>query len=374
MSGAGERDAADAERAAALQALRAIPDHGWRAAGVSLYLVLAPGVRVARPVPPSPGGTGGTGVGAGADGPSASPHWHSRSHIEEWTLYQVAVPAHDKDGTLVEVEYALSELPERLDAMLAEAYAREPALRTGACYTLLHVKRLLAPPPASGSGARPRGRAPSAANEAPALTRVVKVYLRAILDLFDPTRPGAPRGYYDHYDAAAKRRGYLAVGRGAAMLGNLSDAALRVLATQLQSGELEPAGGLSAATYGATLSRVAQWSANEDVRESVDMLERLRTSGDAATQGQIWLSYALAGIGIALAFLAYLREPLWLAPGLALLGGSCVFHATYAQRGTHVWRRIGLALFWLGVALVLAGLALGASAVVPLPRLPGTPA
>src|SRR5437868_5628766 len=133
--------------------------------------------------------------------------------------------------------------------------------------------------------------------------KVARPELRAVLDTFDPLHLGEPRGYFRHYDTSTRRRGYLVVGRCAALLADLSDESVTTLFPLLQGGAIASQGGFTPEGLASVLTRVAQKDANQDVRESVDKLFDLKKSTDAATNGQIWLAYAVALIGVTLSLI-----------------------------------------------------------------------
>ncbi len=353
-------------RETVLERLKKVPDEGWRVAGVSLYIVVAPD---------TPLGNAGSGPGD-AD---TSAFWAQTRTIGERTLYQVALPAvipidARPDTPASEQDLPLGDLPGLLARMFANVYTREPHLRAGgAQYVIAHIRELRAP---AAWLALQRRRAEDGDThwqaipwEEAKVARVVKVYLRGALDMFDATPIGAPRGYYDHYDAQTRQTGHIAFGRSAAVLGGLSDATLRTFITLLQSGEMAPTGGLTRASLIPTIAQIAQWNGTEDVREIRDQVQEIKRGGDAATTGQIWISWALAVVGVALALISYLKEPLYLAPGLGLQAISSFFFATYARTGRRSILRVGEVIFWLGVILGIAGGILGALKQ-PIPFLP----
>lgn len=355
-------------RVTVLDRLKGVSDESWRVAGVSLYIVVAPGVPLS-----------GAGKGAGGNA-GDSAFWASTRTIGDRTLYQVALPAilpvdAKPDTSATEQSLSLSDLPGLLARMFADAYQREPDLRAGgAQYVIAHVRELRAPAAwlALQRQREQEGRIPGQIVpwQEEKVARVVKVYLRAALDLFDATPIGAPRGYYDHYDAHTRRTGHIAFGRSASVLGGLSDATLRTFVTLLQSGEMAREGGLTRASLAPTIAQIAQWNGTEDVREIRDQVSEIKRGGDAATTGQIWISWALAVVGVALALISFLKQPLYLAPGLGLQAVSSFFFAAYTRTGRRSVLRVGMTIFGLGVVVGIAGGILGVlSPHVPfLPR------
>jgi len=349
-----DNDEARQARATVLDRLRKVADGGWRVAGVSLYIVLASDT----PIVPD------------GDNPGASAFWVTTRTINDRKLYQVALPAvlptgAPKDTPATEQDLPLAELPGLLARMFADAYQRQPELRAGgAQYAIAYVRELRAPADWLRQLRQREQDGELYSKSIPwqeqKVARVVQVYLRGVLDLFDATPIGAPRGYYDHYDSRTRTTGYIAFGRSAAVLGGLSDMTFRTFVTLLQSGEMSPQGGLTRATLTPTIAQMAQWNGTEDVREIRDQVSEIKRGGDAATVGQIWISWALAVIGVALALISYVKPPIYLAPGLGLQAFSSFFFATFARTGHRKWLRVGMILFWVGVALMIVGGAFGA--------------
>jgi hypothetical protein len=317
-----------------------------RAAQISLYLLPLPGT---SPLPEFAGDEGG-----GTD-LSARFRCGLRA-IEGWSLVRVQLDLSAEKAAALAVSFAA--LPTLLGEMRAAACAVGGFSADQIAYTLLHVAELReAQQPATRAWYR---RAPPP-REDHAVAEAAGSATRNLLDTFDPLRPGEPRGYYYHYDHALGRKGFLAVGPRASVALGLSDASLVILALLLQSGALSPAGGLTPTGVQEVINRVSLWSTSQDVRESTDFVAGLKRSGDISTYGQIRISYALAIIGIVLAFLPLVAHPLVLAPGLILQGISGLLYANYAQYGRRLASRVGFVAFWYGVALLFAGFALNIS-------------
>jgi hypothetical protein len=359
-----------------LAALAGIGDEGWRASGVSLYVVVAPGFALE----PEQGG---------------GRFWAQPRDLSDRLLYRIAEPASRRNGQVVQPDYPLHDVPQLFADMFQDARTRQPVLRAGgAQYVIAHIQELHAPPtPADEQQWKDEPW------KREKVARVVTVYLRGILDTFDQARIGTPRGYFDHYDYITRQTGHIAFGRTAAVLGGLSDTQLRTFVTQLSIGEMAREGGLTRETFVPTLTLVGQWNGNQDVRASVDLAQEsvtltqhaaeqvqqnvaltqktveqvrnLDTSGRYALTGTIWISYALAVIGVVTALLGYMKDPLLVSPGSLFLGASCVIHAWYASSGNKGVRRVALVLFWTGCALAAAGVIVNL-AHMPLPAfIPG---
>ncbi|GAC1347470.1 MAG: hypothetical protein NVSMB27_12940 [Ktedonobacteraceae bacterium] len=279
--------------------------------------------------------------------------------VEGWIFHQIALPATIEDERVLLPEVALHDLSPILHQMLAFACSRSNR-RIG--YLIIHINQLRK----SGNVRSDSKEEPSAGN---GITEPLEVSLRTIFDSFDPLQYGVPRGYFEHYNTQIKQRGYIIIGQHAALLADLPDTSFKIFANLLQSGALDSQGGFTSEGLAAVLTRIVQWDSNEDLRESVDRLFDLKVSTDAATHGQIWISYALALIGVVLALISTISYPAWLTPGLLLLGLSCLAHARYAQKGTSRWSVIGKVVFWVGVAAIVAGFILGVLVPLSLPQL-----
>ncbi|MGH2505648.1 MAG: hypothetical protein ACRDID_24315 [Ktedonobacterales bacterium] len=345
--------AAGRVRTTVLDALKKGPDEDWRVAGVSLYIMVAPGIALGQVAP-------------GASDASDSALFAETPTIAGRKLYRVALPANPSvdaqpDALATEQDIPLSDLPGLLVRMFADAYQREPGLRAGgAQYAIAHIRELRAPATWLAIQRKRDEDGHVSGKQVPwqeqKIARVVTGYLRATLDLFDATPVGGSRGYYEQYDAPTRLTGYIAFGRSASVLGGLSDATLRTFVTLLQSSDMSPQGGLARASFAPTIARIAQWNGTEDVRAIRDQVTEIKRGADAAATGQIWISWALAVIGVALALISYVKPPLYLAPGLACQALSSFFFATYARTARRDVLRIGTTLFWVGIALGVVGI------------------
>jgi len=339
-------------------ALASVSDERWRASGASLYIVVAPGIKLTAEIR------------------GTERFWAQSRELSDRQLYQITEPAILKDGNVVQPEYQLHDLPQLFAELFNDAYARQPALRAGGVqYVIMHIHELHAP--SITKDEQQQWKAEPWKREK--VARVVTVYLRGILDMFDHAHIGTPRGYFDHYDYITGQTGHIALGRTAAVLGGLSDTQLRAFVSQLSCGEMAREGGLTHETFVPVLTLIGQWNGNQDVRANVDLVQEnvkqvrgLRTSGDYALKGTIWISYALAVIGVITALLGYLKDPLLVVPGSVLLGASCVIHAWFATTGSRGVRGLALTVFWVGAALAAAGVLINLLHV-PLPApIPGT--
>jgi hypothetical protein len=281
---------------------------------------------------------------------SASHLWSGTRHIEGWQLIHISLPISNAQQHAQLPRISLHELSPLFAQMQSYACSHRDSAGRSVGYLIFHIEEI----GYAGENQKKhrRGRKDQPLSDP-------RVDLRAIFDAFDRLRPGEPRGYFRHYDAIKKRRGYLIVGRNATLLADLSDERLTSLLPLLQGSALAIEGGFTAEGLSTALTRVAQWDANQDIRESIDEIAEVKKSSDVSTRGQVWLSYALALIGIALSLISFVAHPAYLAPGLVLLALSGIAHARFAQKGTSNWHLTGTVVFWLGIIVTMAGFLLG---------------
>jgi hypothetical protein len=276
--------------------------------------------------------------------------------IDGWRFYHLwQPPERDTPAPLMPVA--------DLRTQAHELHAAAMALVGGAwSYTILHIPTLVVPPEGKSAEQNEKQRLQT------------KIATRQLLDDLDPRRPGEPRGYFVQFDTDLHRKGYLAVGGRAAVLLGLSDESFATLASLLQAGTLDARGGFTPEGLSNAMVRVSLWSANQDIHESVEEIRILRRSGDDSTRGQIGISFALAFIGVALAFVPYLNDSIFLAPGLALLACSGLVYAFHAQRGG--WTRwVALVLLLIGIILLISGTAASLLGLtLPAIQVPSSPA
>ena len=331
----------------------------WRARGVRLYLLFG-----------RPGDSENAPSSAGRVGQRDSPgpvYWHLPRPIEGWLLHEVAVPVSiSADGRKSEPEVSVTDLAPTLWAMRAEAQQQQQAndAQTAIHYTIIHLTDLLPPSGVASASATPPAKSD------------VRSQLYDLLEEFDKRQAHEPRGYFEQYESAGPghpaQRGRLGVGVRASLIAGLSDDTVRVFATLIQSGALAADAGFTREGFSVALNRVAQWNASQDLVESVERLAQvqaelgessreltaLRASGDAATKGQIWLSYALAAIGMLLSFITFVKPPVALLPGLFFFGLSCFAQSRYAQTQQRRWHQAGKVIFALAALASFAGVLL----------------
>jgi hypothetical protein len=87
-----------------------------------------------------------------------------------------------------------------------------------------------------------------------------------------------------------------------------------------------------------------QWVSNQDSFEAVNQLKDLVTSGTRAIDGQVWLNFAVAGIGILLAFLLLpdQKQTERLIASMSCLAVASLWFWLYARNGYRIFLIIGL--------------------------------
>jgi hypothetical protein len=162
--------------------------------------------------------------------------------------------------------------------------------------------------------------------------------------------------YFDHFDRAQQRRGWIVVAPALALVAGTGSDQVETLATLIQARDTQLNGsGLLAERFEAVQGRVAQWNSTQDVYEAVSQLETLIEGGRWTTDGQLWLNFALAALGVLLALyagphLGYAK----MAPLLLLVLAS-VLHARYARTGAPGFQWLAWALWALAfIAAVIA--------------------
>jgi hypothetical protein len=202
----------------------------------------------------------------------------------------------------------------------------------------------------------PVGRAATDPSVVAAQQRALGQVLHEIgVEILDPESGWGP-AYFDHFDRAQKRRGWIVIAPTLALVAGTGSDQVETLATLIQARDTRLNGsGLLAERFEAVQGRVAQWNSTQDVYEAVSQLETLIEGGRWTTDGQLWLNFALAALGVLLALyagphLGYVK----LAPLLLLVLAS-VLHARYARTGTLGFQWLAWALWALAfVAAVIA--------------------
>jgi hypothetical protein len=168
------------------------------------------------------------------------------------------------------------------------------------------------------------------------------------------------------YDLEQQRRGWLVLSPHRALLAGVSERQVDLLANLLQPYDTKRAHGpgILSDRYRDVLTRIMQWVSNQDSFEAVNQLKELVASGTKAIDGQVWLNFAVAAIGILLAFLLSpdQKQPEPLRASMVCLAVASFWFWFYARNGRRILLLIGLLcavaiipclFFWTQVSMLL---------------------
>lgn len=161
---------------------------------------------------------------------------------------------------------------------------------------------------------------------------------------------------FSHYDREEGQRGWVVLSPQLAIVAKLSTQQVNNLVALLQPRDTDNSGkgeGILPQRYEAVHERVMQWNAAHDIFETVVQLENIVESGQKSTDGQLWLNFALAAIGVLLAVFASPKLNLREIIALLFLSGASVMHAWYARNGRAIYQRIGWLLFATAIIIAL---------------------
>ncbi len=164
-----------------------------------------------------------------------------------------------------------------------------------------------------------------------------------------------PNGF-EHYDRNLQRRGWLTIAPAWALIAGVDAEEARVLADLIQPRNTSSEyGGILSRCYEEVLQRVAQWNGTQDIFEAVNQLKEVVEGSKKSTNGQVWLNFALASIGVLLALSTIVQVGAGLIVPVVLFAGASMLHAGYANTGQRSFQILGLLLF---TAAVIAAIAL----------------
>ncbi|GLV54732.1 hypothetical protein KDH_15790 [Dictyobacter sp. S3.2.2.5] len=164
-------------------------------------------------------------------------------------------------------------------------------------------------------------------------------------------------GRFIHFDRETGRRGWLIVSPREAIAVRLSVQQIYNFSSLLQPQDIEwpdqQEARISAQRYGPFYERVMQWNATNDIFETVAQLEAIVEDSQKSTDGQLWLNFALAGIGVLLSLFSISQFswfPILAISGLAI---ASIFHALYARSGKYPFQVAGWLFFAASLLLVV---------------------
>ncbi len=156
---------------------------------------------------------------------------------------------------------------------------------------------------------------------------------------------------FRHYDQSSHKKGWLVISPTRALFADVDVEQVITLASLLQPyyTDSNRGPGILSERYYDMLVLIMQWVNNQDSLQAVDQLKGLVVSGTQAIDGQVWLNFAVAGIGILIAFLLTNQNnsDQLIASMVCLAIASLMFWG-YARFGQRVFLFIG----WL-VALAI---------------------
>lgn len=161
---------------------------------------------------------------------------------------------------------------------------------------------------------------------------------------------------FSHYDREEGQRGWVVLSPSLAIVAKMSAQQVNNLIALLQPRDTDNSGkgkGIFPQRYEVVYERVMQWNAAHDIFETVVQLENIVESGQKSTDGQLWLNFALAAIGVLLAFFAGPKLNLREIIALGLLCGASVMYALYARNGKPIYQRLGWLLFAASIILAI---------------------
>jgi hypothetical protein len=265
--------------------------------------------------------------------PKDTEFWCGIRSIGVWRLCHITLSESVTKSGVKQDEYFLDDLPKLLNQMF------RLAAEIRFIYAIIHVDSINYP------------------NE---FRDKISLHLRDTLDEFLEPNSYAPLGYYLQYDDIRKKTGFILVSNKISMIADCSDTVFQILTIQLQSGQLsQDESGINEQTFQLVLLRLAIWNGSQDVRESIDNIEKLSIGADASTKGQIGTAYALSAIGIVLSLFSFGGKPELLLPSLIVFGLSSISYVRHTRTAeVRFWMLLGQYLFWTGTLLGGVGLVL----------------
>ncbi|GAC1343627.1 MAG: hypothetical protein NVSMB27_03690 [Ktedonobacteraceae bacterium] len=172
-----------------------------------------------------------------------------------------------------------------------------------------------------------------------------------------------PNGF-EHYDRNSQRRGWLTIAPAWTLIAGVDAEEAQVLADLIQPRNVSSEyGGILSQCYEEVLQRVAQWNGTQDIFEAVNQLKEVVEGSKKSTDGQVWLNFSLASIGVLLALSTIVQVGASLIVPVVLFAGASMLHAGYANTGQRSFQILGLLLF---TAAVIAAIALFAPLSISL--------
>jgi hypothetical protein len=258
-----------------------------------------------------------------------------------WTVVSFIKMAETPEIPASTVKRAVQELEDRLHQLYPT-----PA----PIYLILHIEQLSNPSPDISLFYRKHSRIQDSINAQAA-------FVEDLQRQWELSSQSAINGWFPNkfnlYDRESHRRGWLVLSPGRALVVGVNDRQVHLLANVLQPSDTDRTHGSGILTerYRDVLSRVMQWVSNQDAFEAVDQLKDLVASGTKAIDGQVMLNFAVAGIGILLAFLLLpdQQRPERFVASMVCLSVASLWFWIYARGG----RMFAQILGWFFLLFVL---------------------
>lgn len=155
-----------------------------------------------------------------------------------------------------------------------------------------------------------------------------------------------PPSTFGHYNQDTHSKGWIVLNPERALLIGVDTSSLHIFAGLVQRRDIDQAKqqkGIALDRYDDVLGRLRLWNAAQDIKETVDQLADLASSGQKATDGVVLLSLALAIIGILVAVYSLLHfSALQLRGTFGLLALASILFWRYAHNGKTYWLFLGL--------------------------------
>jgi hypothetical protein len=291
--------------------------------------------------------------------------WARNVQIDLWQVTRLQwLPAHS--GSDEEIPWiAVEKLGETLDllrehlALIVQSNRSPKGAVTKPVYLIFHIEELRTWFPSSVLKSIRRNQSSSRsvkdsrqAAELGAQEEALD-YLQHYLKIshVDPRSNWTPSNF-SHYDRDARQRGWIILSPKLALAAKLTAQQVDTLISLLQPRDIDNSGkqeGILPSRYEAVHARVMQWNATHEIFEAVVQLEDIVESGQKSTDGQLWLNFTLAAIGVLLAIFASPALHWRAILALFLLGAASVLFALYARDGRIAYLRLG----WLLCVLAL---------------------
>jgi len=293
--------------------------------------------------------------------------WSRHTQIDLWPVTQLQwLPATSEENAWIaadRIEEIVKLLREHLSIIVRQNNGTTQGVGAQPAYLIFHIEEMETQlPPSIRKNIRHSQRTWRGAKDGEQAAQIGAQ--EEILDALQlhlnigqvDQRTGWSPSRFSHYDRAESRRGWVILSPTLAVIAKLSTQQVNNLVALLQPRDTDSTGngaGILPQHYEAVYERVMQWNAAHDIFETVVQLEKIVESGQKSTDGQLWLNFALAAIGVLLAFFAGPSLNIREISALLCLSTASVMHALYARNGTTIYQRIGWLFFATAIIIAL---------------------